>query len=127
MNCSASSRRTPSRRSGDVLDHLVELVHCISVAASKLDKLPDLLHDRSALGSAGYGGPATAAKVEQPFLLKQSQRPQNRVRVDSEDGGEISGRRDPLAGLRLSLCDGTPNLGCDLKVEVGAIGLVQLD
>jgi len=36
--------------SGDVLDHRHELLDGISLAASELDQLPSLLHDRAALG-----------------------------------------------------------------------------
>ena len=119
--------RCRTRYSADLLDHLDEFVHGISLSASELDQLPNLLHDRSALGRPGHGGPATAAKFEQPLVLKQPQRAQDCIRIDSENGREVSRRREPLTGLRLSVGYRSPNLGGDLLIEVGSIRPVHLD
>jgi hypothetical protein len=113
--------------SADLLDHLDELVDGISLPASELHELPNPLHDSSALGRPGHGGSATASKLEQPFVLKQPQRAQDGVGVDSEDGREVSCRWESLTGLRLSVGYRTPNLGRDLLVEVGSIRPVHLD
>ena len=118
----------PALPSGDVLDHLDELVDGVSLPASELDQLPHFLHDGAALGCPGHGDSATAAKLEQPFVLQQPQRAQDGVRVDSEHGREVSCRWESLTGLRLSVCDRTPYLGGDLEIEeVGAVLLVHLD
>jgi hypothetical protein len=95
--------------SGDVLDHLDELVDGISLPLSELDQLPNPLHDSAALGGPGHGGPATASKFEQPLVLKQPQRAQDGVRVDSEDSREFSRRREPglvSPGAALTRCAG---------------------
>ena len=68
----AAGSATCERRdfwSADVLDHLDELVDGISLPASELDELTNLLHDRSALGRSSHGNPATASKLEQPLVL----------------------------------------------------------
>ena len=95
--------------------------------ASELDKLSDLLHDRAALGCPGNRDSATAPKLQQPLVLKQPQRAQDGVGIDSEHRREVSCRRESLTGLRLAVCDRTPYLGGDLEVEVGAVFLVHLD
>ena len=96
--------------------------------ASELDKLSDLLHDRAALGCPGNRDSATAPKLQQPLVLKQPQRAQDGVGIDSEHRREVSCRRESLTGLRLAVCDRTPYLGGDLEIEeVAAVFLVHLD
>ena len=113
---------------GNLLDHLDELVDGVSLCAGELDQLPHLLHDRSALGGPGDRDSATAPKLEQPFVLQQPQRAQHGIRVHTENGREVTRRRESLTGLRLSVCDRTTYLGGDLEIEeVGAILLVHLD
>ena len=58
------------RPSGDVLDHLDELVGGISLPAGELDQLANFLHDGAALGRPGHRNAAAAPKLEQPFVLK---------------------------------------------------------
>ena len=114
--------------SGDVFDHLDEFVNGISLSASELDQLANLLHDSAALGCPGNRDSASASKLEQPFVLKQPQRAQHGVGVDSEDGCEVSCRWESFTGLCLSVCDRTPYLGGDLEIEkVGAVPFVHLD
>ena len=116
------------RPSADVFDHLDELVDGISLPASKLDQLPNLLYDRSALGRSGHGYSATAPELEQPLILKESQRAQDGVRVDPENGREVSCRWESLTGLGLAVRDRTSDLGGDLEIEeVAAVLLVHLD
>jgi hypothetical protein len=56
---------------GDVLDHLEELVYRVPLPANELDQLANLLHDDAALGRPGNRNAATAAKLEQPLVLRQ--------------------------------------------------------
>ena len=112
----------------DVVDHLDELVGGVSLSAGELDQLANFLYDGAALGRSGHGGSAAAAKLEQPLVLKQPQRAQDGVGVDPEHGREVSCGWESLTGLRLSVCDRTPYLGGDLKIEkVAAVLLVHLD
>src|SRR5262245_48546672 len=60
-----------TRGSGDVLDHLDELVDGVSLSASELDEFSDFLDDGAAFGCPGDGDSAAAAKLEQPFVLEQ--------------------------------------------------------
>src|SRR5262249_57801469 len=41
--------------------------------------------------------------------------------IDSENGREVSCRRESFAGLGLAVCDRTPNLARDLQIEVRLI------
>jgi hypothetical protein len=81
----------------------------------------------AALGRPGHDGSTTAAKLEQTLVLQQPQGAKDGVRVDPENGREVPCRRESLTGLRLSVGDGTPDLGRDLQIEVGAIRFVHLD
>ncbi len=121
------ARQRGESSSAHALDHLDELVHGISLPASELDQLPDPLHDGSALGRPGHRDPAPTSKFEQALVLKQPQRAQDGVGVDTEDSREVSSRRKSFTGLRLPVCDRTPYLGGDLEIEVGPVLLVHLD
>ena len=117
-----------SGTSGDVFDHLDELVDGVSLPASELDQLPHLLDDGAALGCPGHGDSASASKLEQPFVLKQPQRAQDGVGVDSENGREVSGWWESFTGLGFAVCDRASYLGGDLEIEeVAAVFLVHLD
>ena len=59
-----------ARRSGDVVDHLDELVGGVSLSAGELDELVNFLHDGAAFGCPGDGDAAAAAKLEQSFVLE---------------------------------------------------------
>ena len=112
----------------DVFDHLDEFVDGVSLCASELNELANLLHDGAALGCPGNRDSPTAAKLEQPLVLKQPQRAQDGVGVDAEDGCEVSCRWESLTGRCLAVCDRTTYLGCDLEIEkVAAVPFVHLD
>jgi photosystem II stability/assembly factor-like uncharacterized protein len=83
--------------------------------------------DGALFRTAGHGDAATAAELQQPFVAEDAQRPQDCVRVDAENGGEIARRRQPLAGLRLTLRDRPAELSGNLLVEVGRLVPIDLD
>jgi hypothetical protein len=113
--------------SANVLDHLDELVDGVALPASELDQLPHLLHDRSTLGSSRNRDSATRPKLEQTLVLEQPQRAQDGVPIYTENGREVSRRREPLTGFGLTVSDRTTYLGSDLQIDVGAILFVHLD
>ena len=112
--------------SADGFDDLDQLVCAVALPAGELDELPRPLDDRAALGSAGDRDPTSAPELEQPLVSQQSERTQHGVRVDPEHGGEVLGRRETFSGLCLSLGDCPADLGGDLLVEVGRVGLFTL-
>jgi len=110
-----------------VLDDLGELVRPIAVLACELDELSRACDDRASLRSAGDGDAAASPEFEQPLVSEHSQRSEHGVRVDAEYGGEVFCRGEALSGLRLAVCDRTPDFASDLFVQVGRICLVDLD
>jgi hypothetical protein len=97
------------------------------VLARETNDLVCLSDDRAALGRPDHGNSSSAAELEQAFVAQLSQRAQNGVRVDAEDGGEVAGRGEPLAGLRFSLGNGAADLYGDLLVQIGGLFAVDLD
>jgi hypothetical protein len=61
----------PGVDSGDVFDHLDELVDGVSLSTRELDQFPHSLDDGAAFGCSGDCDSAPAAKLEQPFVLKE--------------------------------------------------------
>jgi hypothetical protein len=56
-----------------------------------------------------------------------SERTEDGVGVDLEDGGEVFGGWEPFAGLGLPIGDGAADLGGDLFVKVERVRAVELD
>lgn len=83
--------------------------------------------DGALFRTPGHGDAATAAELEQPFVAEDAERPQDCVRVDAENGGEVARWGQPLAGFRLALRDRAAELGRNLLVEVGRFVPVDLD
>ena len=68
-----------------------------------------------------------AAKLEQPLVTQLPEAPQDRVPVDLQDGGQVTGRRQALARLGLPLGDRAADLGSHLLVQVGRLRAVDVD
>jgi photosystem II stability/assembly factor-like uncharacterized protein len=97
------------------------------VPACETYQIRRCVDDRSVIRRRGDRDPAPAAKVEQPFVAKLPQRPQDRVRVDVEHRRKIAGGRESFAWSCLSLGDGTPYFRRDLLMQVGRLLAVHLD
>jgi len=110
-----------------VLDDLEQLVEPVSLLAREADELSRTGDDRSALRRAGDSDPATAAELEQALVAQDAQRAQSGVGVDSEDGGQVAGRGQSLAGLSLPVGDCPADLGRDLLVQLGRFVPVDPD
>ena len=95
--------------------------------ARELDEFLGASDDRPSLGRAGDRDPEAAPELQQPLVAKHTKRPQHRVRVDAENGGEVLGWGKTLTGLRLAVGDRAADLASDLFVEIGRIGSVHLD
>ena len=92
-----------------------------------LDKFSRLVKHGAMFGCGGHGHAASAAELQEPLLAKDAEGAQHGVRVHSEDGGEVSSRRESLTGRGFSVRDRAADLGRDLFVEVGGVCLVDLD
>ena len=74
--------------------------------------------------SPGDGYPAAAAELEQPLVAEKAERPEDRIRVHAEDGGEVPRRREPLARFRFAVGDRSSDLRrnlLELDLPHGAI------
>src|SRR6516225_2959323 len=106
----AAPPRNASCGLAEVLDDPDELVQPVALKAGEVDELPRSGDDGSTLGSTGDGDPASSSKFEEPLVAEYAQRPKDGVRVDPENGSEVLGRREALAGLRLPLCNRSSEL-----------------
>src|SRR5262249_42699491 len=106
---------------------LDELVRPVALETGEVDQLLGAADDGASFGCAGDGDAAAAAELEQALVAKQAERPEDGVRVDAEDGGEILGGRGARARLRLAFGDRASDLAGDLLVEVGRVCPVDLD
>jgi predicted nucleic acid-binding Zn ribbon protein len=68
-----------------------------------------------------------AAKLEQSLVAELTQRAQRRIGVDADDRGQVLGWREPLARLRLTIRDGTTDLGRHLFVQLHVLVPLYLD
>jgi hypothetical protein len=112
---------------GEVRDQRQQLLAPVAVLPCQLDELARVAMDGTLLWRAADRHPAPAAELEQPFVAQGAQRPQDGVAVDAEDCREVDGRRQPLAGLSLTLGDRAANLPGHLPVKVGGVASADLD
>src|SRR4051794_6044296 len=89
----------------DVFDELDQLVAPVALLAREADEVAGPRDHRALLGRAGDGDTAPAPELEHPLVAQKTKRAQHGVRVHAEDGGEVAGRRQSLARLRLAVRD----------------------
>jgi hypothetical protein len=119
--------RSPGRCLPGCLDDLDQLVDAVALPARELDELACACHDRTPFPRACDRGTATAAELEQTFVAQCTQRAQHGIRVDPENGGEVTRGRESLACLRLAFGDRAAELGGDLFVQAEPLAAVYLD
>lgn len=78
------------------------------------------------LGASDRHASATG-EVEQAFVAQRSKRAQDGIAVDAEHCGEVARGRQPVAGACLAAGNRPPDLSCDLFVQLGGVGTVELD
>ena len=110
----AEAARALSR---DAFKHGDEFVDAVAVATR-------LGEQCTALGVPATGMPRPRRNSNKPSSRRR--RAQDRVGVDVEHGGEILGKRQPLAGFGFAFGDGAPDLGGDLLVQVAGVDVVDL-
>jgi Tol biopolymer transport system component len=113
--------------SADVFDDLDQLVEAIALLAGEVDELFCSLDDGAAFGCPGDRDAPSASELEQSLVAQEAERAENGVGVDVEDGGEVFGGGEALAGLCFSVGDRAADLGGDLLVEIGGIAPVYFD
>jgi len=87
------------------------------LVAGERDELTGARRHNTALERPGHADSVPAAKLQQTFIAKDAQRAQNGVRVYVKYRCNISRRRQPLASMRLPVCDRAAYLRGDLIVQ----------
>ena len=113
--------------SPELLDDLDEFVGFVALCAGVVEEIFGAFDDGALFGCAGDGDAAAAAELEQAFVAELAEGAEDGVGVDAEDGGEVSGGREPFAGLGFAVGDGAADLGGDLFVQFGGLVAVDLD
>ena len=114
---STLAHATPDARFGrldvlaDCLDDLDQFVERVALLAGELDEVSCLLDDCALFGSAGDGDAAPSAELEQAFVAEGTESAEYGVRVDADDGGEVSGWWESFAWFGFTVCDGATD-GC---------------
>ena len=97
------------------------------MTASEVQQFPRPKDDCATFGRARDADASTSTEFEEPFIAQKAESTQNRVRVDTEDSGQVFGGRQPLAGARLSFGDGAPDLRSYLVMERQWVGSIDID
>ena len=116
-----------TRASAEVFDHPRQLVGPVTVEARKANELARALDHEAAPWRAGDSDASAAAELEQALVAQLPERTKDRVLVHAEDRGKVARGREPLARLGLAFRDRAPDLRCDLLVELGRFGPVDVD
>ena len=107
---------------------LDQLLPAHTISPSHADQLPSHGDHRALLWSRPRHCDAPPpAELQQTFVTEDPQGSEHCVRVDLEDGCQVSGRRETLPGFRLTVCDGSTDLGGHLVVQRNGIVAVDLD
>ena len=85
---------------------------------SELKQIPRS-RDHGAPGGcrARDGDAAPAAELDEPFVSELPKRTEDGIGVDTEDRGQIPGRREPFARPGFAISQSPADLGCHLLVE----------
>ena len=106
---------------GRVINHGDQFLAAVAVAAGVVDEFVDASQKESSLWGSGDGDPSTAPEVEQAFVAEGSEGSQDGVGVDLEDGREVAGEGEAIAGAGFAVGDGSADLGRDLEVARGGV------
>jgi hypothetical protein len=100
-----------------VFDHSDDLVAAVALGACVFDEFVDTAEHGSALWCAGDRDAAAASEFEQSFVTEGVERAQDGVGVDTEDGCEVFGERQPVAWAGFAVGDCAADLSRGLQVE----------
>jgi hypothetical protein len=80
---------------GEVFDHSNQLLGAVALLAREAHKLTRARDNLTALGRPSDRDPAPAPELEQTFVAQDAKSTKHRVRVDTENRGEIARRGQP--------------------------------
>jgi hypothetical protein len=98
------------------LHHRQEFLTSIALRPGELEKLLQSGNHSSTLWRAGDDDGSSTAKFQEPLVSKDTKCSQHSIGVDTKDGSEILGLRNPIARVSLAVGDGTADLRGDLIV-----------
>ena len=107
------------------LHHREEFVTSIALRSGELEKLLQPSNDRSTLWRTGNDNGSSTAELQEPLVSENAQGSQHSVGVDTEDGSEVLGLRDPIPRVSLAVGDGAADLCGDLIVQRHGIGTIH--
>jgi hypothetical protein len=107
------------------LHHRQEFVTSIALRPGELEKLLQLGNNSPTLWRTGDDDGSSTAKLQEPFISKDTECAQHSIGVDPKDGSEILGLRDPISRVGLAVGDGTADLRGNLIVERHGIGTID--
>jgi hypothetical protein len=113
--------------SPELLDQADEFVGFAALGSSVVEEVSCAFDEGALFGGAGDGDTPAASEFEQAFVAELAEGAQDGVGVNAEDRSEVLRRREAFPRLRLAFGDRPADLGCDLCVEVGRVGPVDLD
>lgn len=124
---SRNSDRQLSSRSGQLGDHVDDVLSPISVAPGELDQVTRPAQHGAPFGCSSYRDASPSAKLEQPLVSKDSEGAPHGICIDVKDGCEVSSGWQPLASSCLTLSDCASDLRRDLVVQSEVFVTVYLD
>lgn len=103
-----------------------EIVWLVAESAGEGEEFAGLGNEFGLLGGGGGDRHATAlSELEQALIAECAQRAENGVRIDAEDGSEISGRWQSVTGSGFALGDSPSQGGGDLLVQGCRVGRID--
>ncbi len=100
--------------SGRLGDHANELAARVATLTGELHEFGDSVSQLTLLRRADDFDSTARSHFEQAFIPERTQRSQHGVGVHTHHGSQMAGRRQPIAGLCVALCDRPAYLGGDL-------------
>jgi hypothetical protein len=99
----------------------------VAMPVREVDQFAGLLEDSTLRRRPDNRHTAPAPEVEQPLLAQRTERPENGVPVDAEDGAEVTRGRQALPRPSLSVRDRAANLSGHLLVHSDGRVSIELD
>lgn len=90
-------------------------------------EVPRTLEDRTPWRGPGDGDAASSSELEETFVSQFAERTQDRVGIDTKNGGDVTAGWKALARFRFAFGNCSPDFGSNLLVEVEWVMPVDLD
>jgi hypothetical protein len=109
----------------DAVNERDEFVAPVALVAREFDQVPGLVDERGVVWRAGDPDRAAASHLQSSFVSEEPQGAEDGVLVDAEDGGEVAGLGDAVAGPGFALLDRASDRSSDLLVQRSRVSAVD--